>query len=698
MADSTIRIDFNEDDGIAVWWLDDPSEPHNTLSMRTLDDIERALDETAERGARAAIIISGKPNSFVVGADIRMLRDVESAPEAATISRRGHELLGRVREADIPFVAAIHGPALGGGLELALACSYRIATDHGATRFGLPEVNLGLLPGGGGTQLLPRLIGLQKSLELMLTGKNTYPKPARRMGLVDALIHRPGLLRAASEAARTLAGDGNQEADATRASWQTRAMEATRVMREIIYKKAAESADRKTRGNYPAPRKIIDCVRTGLEEGLEEGLRQEERSFGDLAVSPQSRELIRLFFAKNEAEKNPLADQVHTVKTVGVLGAGLMGSGIAQVSAEAGLEVIVKDRNLGLAAKAKKQVFEEADRRVNKRAMTAFERDILVERVVPVDDYALLDDVEMVIEAAPENVDLKHGLIRDVEGVAPESCIFASNTSSIPIETLAAASARPDQVIGMHYFSPVPKIPLLEIVRTKSTPDWVLATAIDVGLKQGKTIIVVNDGPGFYTTRILAVYMNEALDVLAAGGRIDDVDRAMKDFGFPMGPFELFDLVGLDVSAKITEVLSKYFEERGIAPNGRASKMTEEGFAGRKSGRGFYTYDGDEKDEVNEAAYQFFDGGSRGDLDPSAVQERLSLVMVNEAAYCLDEGILQSAQDGDVGAVFGLGFPPFRGGPFRHAETIGAGEVRRRLESLRDRYGPQFTPAPRFQR
>ena len=697
MADPTIRIEFDEKDGIAVWWLDDPSEPHNALNMPTLDDIERALDETAERGARAAVIISGKPNSFVVGADIRMLRDVESAPDAASISHRGHELLGRVREAEIPFVAAIHGPALGGGLELALACSYRIATDHDATKFGLPEVNLGLLPGGGGTQLLPRLVGLQKSLELMLTGKNTYPKPARRMGLVDALIHKPGLLRAAREAALALAGDGDEEPEGTRASWQTRAMEATRVMREIIYKKAAESADKKTRGNYPAPRKIIDCVRTGLEDGFDEGLRQEERSFGDLAVSPQSRELIRLYFAKNEAEKNPLSDQVHTVKTVGVLGAGLMGGGIAQVSAEAGLEVIVKDRNLGLAAQAKKQLFEDAGRRVDKGAMNAFERDVLVERVVPVDDYALLDDVELIIEAAPESMDLKHGLIREVEGVAPESCIFASNTSSIPIESLAEASVRPEQVIGMHYFSPVPKMPLLEIVRTKSTPDWVLATAVDVGLKQGKTIIVVNDGPGFYTTRILALYMNEALDVLADGGRIDAVDSAMKDFGFPMGPFELFDLVGLDVAAKITEVLSKYFEDREITPNERASKMAEAGLTGRKSGRGFYTYDGDKKDGVNESAYEYFGGGAKRDLDRSEVQERLSLVMVNEAAYCLDEGILQSSQDGDVGAVFGLGFPPFRGGPFRYAEVIGAGEMHRRLELLRERHGPQFTPAPSFQ-
>ncbi len=692
MADRSIRIDF--DDDIAVWWLDQPDERHNTLSLQVLDDVEWAFSVTKEQGARAGVIISAKEDSFVVGADIRMLRDVESVADAASISRRAHELLGRLRIADIPFVAAIHGPALGGGLELALACSYRIATDHDATRFGLPEVNLGLLPGGGGTQLLPRLVGLRKSLELMLTGQNTYPKPARRMGLVDALIHRPGLLRAAKEAARSQTGDGARSKDSPRGSWQTRLIDGTRVTREIIYRKASERAEKKTRGNYPAPRKIIECVRAGLEGGIEEGLRLEERSFGELAVSPPSRELIRLFFAKNDAEKNPFSDQAHTVKTIAVLGAGLMGSGIAQVSAERGLDVIVKDQNLALAANAKKQIYEASGRKLKKRAISAFERDVVVERVMPVDSYAALTDVELIIEAAPESIDIKQQLIRDVEAVVPESCIFASNTSSIPIQSLAAASNRPEQVIGMHYFSPVPKIPLLEIVRTEHTPVWVLATAIEIGLKQGRTIIVVNDGPGFYTTRILALYMNEALDILSDGGRIDVVDQVMKEFGFPMGPFELFDLVGLDVASKITDVLTDHFESREIRPNHRASAMVEGGLKGQKSGRGFYTYDGADKNEVNDGAYDYFGGPERGELDRKAVQDRLSLVMVNEAAYCLDEGILQSSRDGDVGAVFGLGFPPFLGGPFRYAEAFGEKRLRERLDELRTLHGPQFTPAP----
>jgi 3-hydroxyacyl-CoA dehydrogenase/enoyl-CoA hydratase/3-hydroxybutyryl-CoA epimerase len=691
MNDRSVRIE--EDDELLIWVLDQPGEKHNSFSMQALDDIDWAFSETRSRGAKAVVIVSAKPNSFVVGADIRMLRTVESAGDASAVSRRAHDLLGRIREATIPYVAAIHGPALGGGLELALACTYRLATDHPDTKFGLPEVMLGLLPAGGGTQLLPRLVGVQSALELMLTGKNTYPRPARSMGLVDALIHRPGLLQAGKAAARKLLRGNTSE---SKKSLQSRILDSTPLTRKIIYKKAAETAAKKSRGNYPAPAKIIECVRVGMEDGLEQGLRLEELYFGELAVTPQSRELVRLFFAKREAEKNPFEEKSRSIRRIGVLGAGLMGSGITQVSVENGLDVLVKDRNLELASNARKQVYEETSRRVKKRALGAFERDVLIERVTPVDSYDLFTGVELVIEAAPENIEVKHALIREVEDAAAESCIFASNTSSIPIARLQEASRRPEQVIGMHYFSPVPKIPLLEIIRTDGTPEWVLATAIDVGLRQGKTVIVVNDGPGFYTTRILALYMNEALDVLRDGGSIPDVDTAVKNFGFPIGPFELFDLVGIDVASKITEVLSDYFVGRGIVVNAGSASMAADGLLGKKSGRGFYEYDrsGDQarKKDLNDEAYAYF-SEERHPFSSADIQQRLALVMINEATYCLEEGVLQSAKDGDVGAVFGLGFPPFRGGPFRYVEAVGASEIVRRLESLRELHGPQFTPS-----
>lgn len=684
------------DDELVIWWLDQQDDAHNKLSMHALDEIGQAIDEAVEApDVRGIVVLSAKSESFIVGADVREIQAFSSREEAAALSSAAHALIERVRGLDIPTVVGIHGPAVGGGLEFALACTMRVATDHPATKFSLPEVKLGLLPGGGGTQFLPRLIGIQQSLPVLLTGKNVYPRPALRMGLIDELIHRPGLATATKAAARALIA-GNRDVDRSAArSLQARVLESNPLTRRIIYRKASERVDRQTRGNYPAPQRIIECVRTGIEDGLEEGLRREAEAFADLAVTPESHELVRLFFAKNDAERNPLAQEARTVHAVGVLGAGLMGSGIAEVTAENGLDVVVKDRSLELAAASREHVFSAASRKVKKGALSRFERDVIVERVTPTGSYEAFKGVDLVIEAAPEDRDLKKQLIRDVEQVVGPDCIFASNTSSIPISDLAEVSSRPDRVIGMHYFSPVPKVPLLEIIRTDRTPDWVLATAIDVGLAQGKTVIVVSDGHGFYTTRILALYMNEALDLLVDGGDIASVDRAMRNFGFPMGPYEIFDLVGLDVASKITHVMEEIFSRRGYRPNRRADDMVDAGWIGQKSNRGFYAHEKGKKMEVNEDAYRFFREGGASNQTPFSekeIQHRLALTLVSEAARCLEDGILHAAVDGDVGAVFGLGFPPFLGGPFRYVDREGPEHVVARLEALAGRHGPQFSP------
>ena len=690
MTERFLRIERDEE--LAIWWLDQPGERHNKLSRAALEEISRAV-AGAEMDAtiKAIVVISAKPDSFVVGADVRELQSMTSRADAVALSRMGHDLIRRVRRLEKPMVAAIHGPAMGGGLELALSCTMRIATDHSATKFALPEVQLGLLPGGGGTQLLPRLIGIQQALPYLLTGKNAYPQPARRMGLIDALMHRPGLLSAAKQAARDLIRNGAPEKSSK--SIPERLLESNPLTRRIIYAKALDRVRKATKGNYPAPPRIVECVREGIERGMEAGFRAEEEHFGDLAVSEESRELVRLFFAKNEAEKNPFEGGSRKVRRIGILGAGLMGRGIAEVTAENGIGVVVKDQSLELAAKARQHVYSSANQMLKKGAIREFERDAILERVSAVDNYDAFSSINMVIEAAPEDVELKRELIRDVEASAAISCIFASNTSSIPIAQLAEATSRPELVIGMHYFSPVPKVPLLEIVRTPKTPRWVLATAVDVGLAQGKTIIIVNDGPGFYTTRVLAVYMNEALNLLDDGADIDRVDRLMRQFGFPMGPYELFDLVGIDVAAKITSVLSDFFSEREIRPNTKAAHMVSAGMKGRKSERGFYVYDDGRRKNVDSDAYTYFRAASRVEMSDEIVIQRLVLSFANEAIHCLEDGIIESARDGDVGAVFGLGFPPFLGGPFRYVDLRGALTILRRLEQLRDKHGAQFSPS-----
>ena len=691
MAGHFLRIDRSDD--LLIWWLDQEGERHNKLSLHALEELGRAIDEARVDRAGGIVVISAKPDSFVAGADVEMLRAFRSREEAEDLSRRAHGLIRNLRSLGKPVVAAMHGAAMGGGLELALACTARIASDHPATKFALPEVRLGLLPGGGGTQLLPRLVGIQEALPLLLTGKNVYPHPSRRMGLIDAVIHAPGLFQAAQQMARDLVR-GKRPRSKKRPS---RPLEITPLTRKLIYSAAEKRSARETRGHYPAPPRIIDCVRTGIEEGLEAGFRAEERHFGDLSVTSESRELVRLFFAKNNAEKNPYHDS-RDVKSVGVLGAGLMGSGIAQVCAENGMEVVVKDQSLEMAARPRREVFRAASDRIRKKALSSLDRDAMVERIVPVDNYEGFRRVDLVIEAAPEDVHLKKKLIEDVERYLPDHAIFASNTSSIPISELAAASGRPRQLVGMHYFSPVPQMPLLEVIRTDDTPEWVLATVVDVGLRQGKTIIVVRDGPGFYTTRILALYMNEALQLLDDGADVESVDKAMRNFGFPLGPFQLFDLVGIDVASKITGVLADSFESRGIHPIRKATALVDAGLRGQKSGVGFYKYEhrGDRarKSGVNEAVYDWFGGRSRAAPAESAIQERLTLSMVNEAANCLHEGILRSAEDGDVGAVFGLGFPPFLGGPFRYVEAQGTAHIVRRLAELRQKHGEGFRPSP----
>jgi 3-hydroxyacyl-CoA dehydrogenase / enoyl-CoA hydratase / 3-hydroxybutyryl-CoA epimerase len=688
-------LDIERRGDVAVIWLDDRDRPVNTLSPRALDALERAIESLEDDpDLCAAVIASRKKDSFVVGADLDVLKAAETPDEAAAMSRRGHLLIRRVESLRKPLVAAIHGPALGGGLELALACDYRVATNEPATRLALPEVQLGLLPGGGGTQLLPRLVGLQEALPMLLTGKTAYPRKAKRIGLVDLLTHEHGLLPAAVAAARDLA-EGRLKPDRGRGLAE-RVVEGTSLGRKVIYRKAEEQVLSETDGNYPAPLLILDCVRVGMEEGREQGFLAESEGFGRLVFTPQHRALVGIFRAKQKADKNPF-EGAREVRTLGVLGAGLMGGGIAQVSAEKGMGVQLKDADLDSAARGKKAIWRGLQKGVERGQRSEFEADTALERVVPVADYADLAHADLVVEAVPEDLALKREVLAAVEAVTGENAIFASNTSSIPIAEIAAGARRPERVVGMHYFSPVPQRPLLEVVRQERNPEDVLATACAVGLRQGKSVIVVRDGPGFYTTRILAVYLNEALMMLEEGADADAVDRAMKAWGFPMGPFELMDFVGLDVAAKVTPVLTEHMAERDLPTSGVAPRMVAADRLGQKSGRGFYHYKGTgsraERGAFDTAVYGTFGGETRHDLDRRSIQERLGLLMVNEAVRCLDEGVLASASDGDLGAVFGLGFPPFRGGPFRYVDLEGPADVVERLDRLAEAHGSHFAPA-----
>ncbi|WP_309894885.1 fatty acid oxidation complex subunit alpha FadJ [Archangium sp.] len=714
---------YQVEDTVAVLVFDLPGESVNTLSPETGEAFASLLSRAEKDPAvKAVVFISGKKDNFVAGAKIDFLQTIKTAAEATAASRQGQQGFDRLDAFPKPVVAAIHGACLGGGLEWALACDYRIATDSPKTTLGLPEVQLGLIPGAGGTQRLPALIGAQAALDLILTGKNVKPAKAKKLGLVDEVVPTPLLRSLAVRRARELSeglkverihGQGLKAVAqqgkkgglgglllglANKELWAEVALEDNPVGRKILFDQARKQLRKKTRGKYPAPERALQAIRIGMDSGRAAGLEAEARFFGELVVSDVSKRLVEIFFAttalKKENGTSNTDAKPREVKKVGVLGGGLMGGGIAYVSSVLqGVPVRVKDKDDLGAGRALKQVQSILDERVKKRSLTWRESAAKMALITAGTGYEGFKNVDVVIEAVFEDLALKHRIIGEVEAVTGEHCIFASNTSSIPITELAKGSRRPAQVIGMHYFSPVHKMPLLEIITHEGTADWVTATCVEIGKKQGKTVIVVNDGPGFYTSRILSPYMNEAAYLLAEGADIAELDKALVEFGFPVGPITLLDEVGIDVAQKVGPIMEAAFGKRMAAPKA-LEKVVSEGRLGRKNKKGFYTYDGKKKD-VDVSVYELLPHGkNRKHFDAREMAERCALQMVNEAVRCLGEGILRSPRDGDVGAIFGLGFPPFLGGPFRYADSIGPAELLRRLEHYQDKYGERFTPAP----
>ena len=681
-------------DSVLILSLDKPGEKVNTLDEAMMEQFDTLLSEIEDNDTIIGVVlISRKKDNFIAGADIEMFKTRETAEEMQKLSWDGHQILNKISASKKPIVVAIHGSCMGGGLELSLACHYRIATSHSKTVLALPEVKLGVIPGTGGTQRLPRLIGIQKALGYMLTGRNIYARSAKKIGLVDELIHKDALEEAAIKAAHAISKTGFPKRKDRRSRIE-KLLESTGLGRNIIFNQAKKKTLGQTKGNYPAPLLIIDAVKYGYKNGLKKGLENEAKLFGDAGATPESRALVNLFFGMTEAKKNPIEAGAKPVNIIGILGAGLMGSGIADVSINKGkYQVLLKDRSQEDAARGKQLVWNELDKKTKKRILTSFESDQIFSRLTGTDSYNAFGNADVVIEAVFEDLDLKRRIVSEVEATTADDCIFATNTSSIPISDIAEGAKRPENIIGMHYFSPVQKMPLLEIITTEKTADWVTATAYDIGVKQGKTVIVVGDGPGFYTTRILAPYMNEALLLLEEGASIEYLDSIMKKFGYPVGPMALLDEVGLDVGAHVGETMSPMFNERGGKSTKKAEELVKAGYLGRKNGKGLYSYQ-NRKKRPNVEIYSFFGESHRKNPDAETAQLRMALMMVNEAAYCLQEEILKTPVDGDLGAILGLGFPPFTGGPFRYLDFAGMDNVVDRMNQFADEIDVRFKPAP----
>ncbi|HLP19549.1 MAG TPA: 3-hydroxyacyl-CoA dehydrogenase NAD-binding domain-containing protein, partial [Chitinophagales bacterium] len=465
-----------------------------------------------------------------------------------------------------------------------------------------------------------------------------------------------------------------------------------------IYRKAKEMVMKQTQGNYPAPLKILECVEIGMEQGMDKGLEAEAVKFEELILTNESRQLIRIFFNMTEKKKNPYEGkaEIKPLDNIAMVGAGFMGAGIAQVSALDGINVLLKDIKEETLQQAKQTIWSDLAKKIKRKTMTQPEAEEIMNRVQSKLDYTGFDKVSVIVEAVFEEIKLKQRIVADCEAATKPDTIFASNTSALPISHVAEKAARPENVIGMHYFSPVPKMPLLEIIKTPKTADWVTATCFELGIRQGKTCIVVNDGPGFYTTRILAPYMNECFLLIEEGCEAGLIDKAMKMWGFPVGPVTLQDEVGIDVGAHIMtgDLAIEAKKREGARTNDAILKMFKDGYHGKKNKRGFYKYDEKGKKRgINEEIYKYFNNPTRKEFTIETIQNRMGMMMLNECLLCLQENILESPTDGDVGAIFGLGFPPFSGGPFRYIDTKGAANVVALMDDLTAKYGARFKPA-----
>lgn len=684
--------------GVAWLTLDDPDKRVNTLSSRLFEWFERQVDRLEAERPQGLVIVSGKPDGFIAGADIEELRALETSEQVLDLLQRGHALTQRFAALPCRKVAAIHGACLGGGLELALCCDARVATDHAKTKLGLPEVQLGLIPGLGGTQRLPRLIGVPAALDLILTGKQIDARKAKRLGLVDETCHPADL----GTAARDLLGRPPGAIEKRRAQGRGLAAKAADLLARtpfadwLIYDKARKTVLAKTGGHYPAPLVALGIVRDGMKLPLPRALDLEAGAFSELAPSPTAKNLMSIFFMKNDVEGRAarLGKKGRPVGEIGVLGAGFMGAGVAQVLAHKGYRVVMKDRDLAALGRGVKYAHERFGELVQRRRLRPPEGKVAMSRLHATVDYAPFRTIDFVVEAVFEDLAVKQAVLREVEAVAPEGLIFASNTSTLPIARIAEASRRPERVVGMHFFSPVHKMPLIEVIRHPGTSEETLATTVEVGRRMGKTVIVVGDGPGFFTSRVLGPFIAEAAYLLLEGATVEQIDRAVKGWGWPVGPLALLDEVGLDIANHAAATMVEHFGER-VRPPAVFAQMIEDGRTGRKGGRGFYAYGaggGKGGKKVDESVYRLLDWRPAEIADDEIV-ERCWLAMLNETARTIEDGVIENPVDIDIGVIFGFGFPPFRGGILRQADREGLGSVVDRLDRYAERHGARLAPA-----
>jgi len=687
-------------DGVCVLTFDRPGSAANVFDRATLEELEAHLGAIENDAAVSGLVFtSAKSKIFIAGADLNAFAHAEERV-LHDMGNFGHRVFTRLGRMKIPSVAAIHGICLGGGLEFALACDWRVATSDKATKLGLPETQLGILPAWGGSTRLPKLIGLPAALGLILTGKQVVGAQALKLGVIDEMTHPEYLL----DAARGLLKKGKRPAPAKR--WVNRVPFVF-----LVAAKARHDVLAKTRGHYPAPLEAIKVCTAAAYKPFEEGLAAEKHSFLELVRTPECRNLLSVFFLQERAKKlsvpqlgsgstslpseREAAPLPKKIRRVAVIGAGTMGAGIAQWVSARGIPVRLKDVNPAALARgmhAIEKIYTDAAKR---RVFTPAEAMAGMDRVTPLHTDVPLRDVDLVIEAAFEKLDVKEQVFRDLEARVGPHTVLATNTSALSIDSIASVLARPERLVGLHFFNPVHRMQLVELVRGARTSTAALESALQFTKSIGKLPVIVKDSPGFLVNRILLPYMVEAVWLFTEGVPTATIDRVMLDFGMPMGPLRLADEVGLDVAQHVAKDLERRLPS-GVPINDTLEKMVAKGWLGRKSGRGFYVYDGKKESPAPTDDIRFLQAEKPRANDAATMRDRLVLIMINEAARVLAEGVVAAPEDVDFGLIMGTGWAPFRGGPLRYADAIGAAEIVRRLDTLGREVAPHFTPCDRL--
>lgn len=695
---SAFRIERQEG-GIVHLVMDHPDRRVNVLDAAALDGLEAALGELERLdGVTGVVLRSGKKGSFIAGADIEAIGAITERETALTVIRRAHAALGRIANFHAPTVAAIDGVCLGGGVELALACDSRVASEEPRTQLGLPEVLLGIFPGFGGSVRLPRLVGLRAALDLILTGRNLDARRAEKLGLVARSAPATWLIDRAHERLAVLA---KRPRASRRDAWRGRSLpdtllDGTPFGRALVFSQARGQTKGRTGGHYPAPLGALDVIEHSYGRPIAEALEIEASHVADVLIGPVCKNLVRLFTLSEEAKKAPVAAdrslEPAPIRELALVGAGIMGGGIAELASRSGVTVRVRDLKpepLARALQTARQLIDERGRR--KRSGNS-ERDAQLARIWPTLTLEGVGRADAAIEAVIEDLDVKRRVFAELEVRLRPDALLATNTSSLSVDAIAGGLKNPERFCGFHFFNPVHRMPLVEVVRGARTSDAALVTAVALARRLGKTPVVVKDSPGFVVNRVLMPYLREAMALLEEGFPLTAIDASMRRFGMPMGPFQVVDEVGLDVAAKVAGVLSKAFPDR-MTPAPLLDRLIAAGRLGKKNGLGFYRHRG--KRRETDPGLRAALGLQRDRPAPpdNALAERMVLAMVNESARCLEEGVVADAGKLDLAMVFGTGFPPFRGGPLRHADTIGLAKILPRLIALSAEKGERFRPA-----